>query len=77
MSIDTQGERPMSDPEAQLEQAFVETYLQENGLDSAAIARLPEAEAKHLMRDASIYAGTKLAEVEARSHFVHDIHHHE
>ena len=35
---------------------------------------LPEDEAKRVMTEASMYAGMKLAEVEARAHFVRDIH---
>jgi hypothetical protein len=36
--------------------------------------KLPADEAKRVLTEASVYAAAKLAEVEARAHFVHDIH---
>jgi hypothetical protein len=35
---------------------------------------LPKDEAKRVLAEASVYAATKLAEVEARAHFVRAIH---
>ena len=45
-----------------------------DNLDSSALHALPEDEAKRVLTDASVYAATRLAEIEARAHFVHEIH---
>ena len=63
----------MEDPEGQLERAFIDEYLRLHGHDPEAVRLLPEAEVRALLEAASIYAGGKLAEFEARSQYVHDI----
>ena len=52
----------------------IEEFLWARGLDSSALHALPEDEAKRVLTEASVYAAAKLAEVEARAHFVHEIH---
>ena len=74
MTTDESGARAMQDPEGQLESALIEAFLRARGLDSGAVRALPEDQAKHVFTEASAYAGAKLAEVEARAHFVHKIH---
>ena len=64
----------MSDPEGRLENAFIEEYLRSQGLDRATLRALPDEEAKRLLVAASVYAAAKLAEVDSRAHFVHEIH---
>jgi hypothetical protein len=66
--------RAMEDPEGRLESALIQEYLQARGYDARALHALSEEEAKRVMKDASLYAAMKLAEVEARAHFVHEIH---
>ena len=66
--------RAIEDPEGQLESALIEEFLRARGFDSAALHALPENEAKRILTEASVYASTKLAEVEDRAHFVHEIH---
>lgn len=66
--------RAMEDPEGQLESALIEEFLRARGFDSAALHMLPEDEAKRVLTEASVYAAGKLAEVEARARFVHEIH---
>lgn len=61
-------------PEGRLEQAFVDEFLRARGYDSATLRALPEDERNRLQTEASVYAAGKLAEVEARSHFIHEIH---
>jgi hypothetical protein len=68
------GARAMEDPEGKLENALIEEFLRARGLDSRALHALPEEEAKRVLSQASVYAATKLAEVEARAHFIHEIH---
>lgn len=66
--------RPMQDREGRLEQALIEEFLRMRGYEMHALQALPEEESKHLLQAASVYAAGKLAEVEARAHFVHEIH---
>lgn len=65
---------PMEDPEAQLERAFIDEYLKLHGHDAETVRLLPEAQMITLLEAASTYAAGKLAEFEARAHYVHDIH---
>jgi hypothetical protein len=64
-----------TDPESTLERAFIAEYLQRHGQAESTLHLLPPSEAIPLMREASIYASARLGEVEARAHYVHDIHH--
>jgi hypothetical protein len=66
--------RALEDPEGQLEKALIEEFLRARGLDSSAVHALPADEAKRVLTEASVYAATKLAEVESRARFVHQIH---
>ena len=66
--------RPLQDPEARLEEALVAEFLRTRGHDSSSIASLPEPDRQRLLHDACQYAAAKLTEVEARAHFVHNLH---
>jgi hypothetical protein len=66
-----------SDQTARLEQALITEFLERRGLSRAALLELPEPEVHALMREASAYASARLAEVEARAHYVHELHHNE
>lgn len=70
-SIGMPDSRP---PLAQLESALIEQFLRARGHDAGSLAALPAAEREALLKDASLYASVKMAEVESRSHFVDDIH---
>jgi hypothetical protein len=67
----------MEDPEARLEQAYIDEFLQSRGYDRPALARLPEKERDRLLTEASTYAATKLTAIEARAAFVNELHGHE
>ena len=67
-------DRPLEDPEGPLETALIEEFLRARGLDSVVLQTLPPDTAKRVLTEASVYAATKLAEIEARAHFVHEIH---
>jgi hypothetical protein len=60
-------------PQAPLERVYIEEYLQGKGYDIVSVHDLPEDEFKRLMREACIYASTKLAEVESKARFRKDI----
>lgn len=62
------------DPHARLEHAFIVEYLHNLGYEWEKLHELPEATVKHLMTEASMYASSKLTEVEARAHFVNEVH---
>jgi hypothetical protein len=62
------------DPNAQLEMALIDEFLRSRGLDRHMLAELPEAEANALSREACRYATVRLAELESRAHFIHEIH---
>ncbi len=64
----------MEDPNAQLERALIVEYLKSKGHTFESLHRLPEAEARLLMTEASLYASARLAEVETRANVVHEIH---
>ena len=74
MAAPTIDTRPSEDPEAPLENAFIDEYLRSRGHDLESVRALPPAEADRLLTEASVYAASKLAEVESRAHFVHEIH---
>ena len=73
MDQDT-GDYKQTDPESTLERAFIAEYLERHGYTRDSLHDLPAAESAAVLRDASIYASAKLSEVEARAHYVHDIH---
>ena len=65
---------PLADPQRQLEQAFIDEYLQLHGYDRARLDLLPVADRDLLLKQASAWASGKLAEVDARAFFVHEMH---
>jgi hypothetical protein len=66
--------RPMEDQMAHLEQALIEDFIRMRGHDPARLDELPVAERDALLRQATTHAAVKLAEVESRAHYVHEIH---
>lgn len=68
------AERPMEDPQAHLERALIEEYLKEYGCDLATIDLKPPGERRALLVQAAQYAAVKLAEIDARAHYVDELH---
>jgi hypothetical protein len=62
------------DPLAQLERAFIDEFLRLRGHGLATLGALPAADAHALLKAASAYASGRLAELEARAHYVRDLH---
>jgi hypothetical protein len=62
------------DPVAGLERAFIAEFLEARGYDAERLQTLPEAQVHQLLKEASVYASTKLMEVEARARLVTDLH---
>ncbi len=65
---------PMEDPERQLEKTLIDDFIRSRGHDPSALESLSEDERARLLTEASIHAAGKLAEVEARAHFVRNMH---
>ena len=61
-------------PLAELEQALIEAFIAGRGFDARTLADLPKPAREALLKEASTHASAKLAEVEARSHYLHEIH---
>jgi hypothetical protein len=59
---------------ADLERSLIETYLKSRGYTRADLKKLPEAQARQLMKEACIYASGKLAELEKRAQFLQELH---
>ena len=65
---------PIEDPNALLEKALIEEYLKEKGYSHEDLKKLPADLVEKLMKEASQYASLKMEEVEARAHFVKELH---
>jgi hypothetical protein len=65
----------MRDPEGQLELALIEEFLLTHGYVPRDLDRLPDDQRRHVLEAASIYAAGKLAEIQARAHYVHEMRH--
>jgi hypothetical protein len=74
MSSDRSDPPAMRTPLDQLERTLIEEYLRGRGYDPLKLSDLPESERRLLLKEASVYASSKLSEVESRSHYVQEIH---
>lgn len=74
MAIDRTGVPPLEEPLAELERRIIDDYIRGHGHDPAALRASSEASARAILVGASTYAATRLSEVEARSHYVRDLH---
>jgi hypothetical protein len=74
MGNDPSERAPILPPLGELEQTLIDEYVRARGYDPLKLAGLPDQVRRDLLKDASLYASTKLSEVESRSHFVHEIH---
>ena len=65
---------PIEHHEAKLERALVDEFLVLRGYSRADLAELSEDARGLLLRQARMHASERLAEIEARAHYVHEIH---
>ena len=65
---------PLEDQTAHLEQAFIDEFIRLRGYDPARLRDLAVIERDDLLKHAVAYAAEKLAEVESRAHYVHELH---
>lgn len=64
----------IEDPHRDLEWALIEEFLRTRGHEFVSVCSLQEPQRTELLTAASWYAATRLAEVEARAHYLHEIH---
>jgi hypothetical protein len=74
MSADTFDTPPLQPLLSDLERSLIHEFLRTRGYDPHNLAGLSDDERHAIMAEASTYASTRLMEVEARSHLVHEIH---
>jgi hypothetical protein len=65
---------PLELPLAELERQLISAYLAGAGQDLHTLLIRHDEESTRALKDASRYASEKLCEIEARSHYVHDLH---
>ena len=65
---------PVEDPNAMLEKALIEEFLKQKGYTHDDLKKLPAELVEKLMKEASQYASLKMEEVEAKAHFVKELH---
>jgi len=70
----TEQTEPVEDRNALLEKALIEEYLREKGYSMEDFKKLPADVAQKLMKEASQYASLKMEEVQARAHFIKELH---
>jgi hypothetical protein len=68
------AETSLEDPQGRLERALIEEYLHERGCSLSTMNAIPAGEQQRLLRQASQYALGRLAEIDARAAYIHDIH---
>lgn len=75
MSNNKNNNQPlMGNIQAFLENTLIEAYLKGKGYTPEDLKKLPEEEARQLMKEACTYASGKLAEVEIKAQFVQGLH---
>ena len=68
------AETALEDPEARLERALIEEFLQARGYSLAMVNFRSPAEHQGLLAQAAQYAAVRLAEIDARAAYIHQIH---
>jgi hypothetical protein len=74
MAIDRTDIAPLEEPLAELERRIIDDYIRARGRDPATLRASQEPDARRILIDAAVYAATRLSEVEARSHYVRELH---
>ena len=65
---------PLEEPHSELERQLIATYLAQTGHDYHSLVGRGDDAARKLLADAALYASERLSEIEARSHYVHELH---
>ena len=64
----------LHEPLAELEHQLISAYVAGAGYDLHELQGRSDEKARRLLADASSYASAKLGEIEARSHYLHQLH---
>jgi hypothetical protein len=70
--METNG-RVLRAPLAEIERALIDAYLHGRGFDKGTLSALPLRDREALLAEASMFASDKLAEIEARWHYLHEM----
>ncbi len=65
---------PHDDPNSALEQSLIREFLTAHGQTRQSMDTMPETDAAELLRAAIEFASLRLAEIQARAHYVDEIH---
>ena len=68
------AETALQDPQAGLERALIDEFLTARGSSLSTIDQKPTEERLALLRQATEYAAGRLAEIDARAAYIHQIH---
>jgi hypothetical protein len=74
MSAKHDDRPPLEEPLSELERQLIAGYLAQRGHDYHALVTRADQEARMLLASAALYASERLSEIEARSHYVHELH---
>ena len=74
MATDRTDVPPLKEPLAELERQIIEEYIRRLGHDPNTLRTSMDAGARRILVEASTYAATRLSEVEARSHYIRELH---
>ena len=74
MRIDDGDRPPIEEPLAALERLLIGEYLSAAGLELATLLQRHDEQAVRILAEASKHAAVRLAEVEARSHYLKKLH---
>jgi hypothetical protein len=73
MKTNNDDRPPMEEPLAELERELISAYVAGAGQDLQALLARNDKEARHLLTDASLYASSRLTEVESRMHYLRSL----
>ena len=73
MAASLEPASPLEEPLAQLERELMTAYIASAGEDIEALVSRTDERARRLLADASLYATSRLSEVETRSHYLRSL----
>ncbi len=76
MTTEKMERAPIEEPLAEIERQLINAYITGAGYERRDLNNRNDPEAKKVLADASCYASEKLSEIEARAHFVRELHGH-
>lgn len=68
------AETTLDDPQGRLERALIDEFLSTRGCTLSTVGQKPLAERDALLTEATQYAAGRLAEIDARAAYLHEIH---